>query len=200
MTIARVRTVFSGVEGTPYYSNLYFANDGGGDVSADAHDAVVDFWDSLKGSMAILLTWVVEADVTQIDEVTGEITGITSVAPVTGAGVANGDIMPTMTQLLGRLLTDTYQDSRRLRGRIFIPGMLESLNVVGRPAAALVSLATSSVGALFAPGGSAQPLVVWRRPRPASTDPVRPARAGSYALVTAAEVWTEWSVLRSRRD
>lgn len=192
MTMARVRTVFTGVAGTPWYSNLFFANDGGGDVSDDAHAGVVALWDGLKGSMATPITWVVESDVTQIDESNGQITGITPVANITGAATGSAEMLPAALQALVRIQTETFVNGRRLRGRVFVPGLTDAANDDGRVLAATVAGLNTAFNTLKVTSTRALPWCVWHRPRNGN--------AGSLALVSNVSTWTEFAVLRSRRD
>lgn len=196
MTMARVRTVFTGVAGTPWYSNLYFANDGGVDGSGTFVGQTNVYWNAIKGAINNQITWTVEGDVPQIDEVTGNLVGVTSVSPQTGTMTGSDDPLPWATQALVRLNTNAFVHNRNVRGRIFIPGCGETNSADGNVASGLVSALDTATNNLI--GAVTDLLVVWSRPFAGSEG--NPARLGSYHFVETASTDTKWSVLRSRRD
>jgi hypothetical protein len=200
VALARVRTVFSGVAGSPYYNNLYFS---GVATTADA-DAVIDnvagAWGTLASVMNIGLIGEVEAEVPLIEDTTGVIsdvlTGSAEVIDPTGPT----DPIPPSSQGLVRLLTSTFVRGRRLRGRIFVPGLLEANSASGRPDANAIAFLQAFGDALITP--NTFPLRIWSRPVPADPEatPPTPALPGSSGPVTSITVWDQWAVLRSRRD
>lgn len=183
----RVRTVFTGVEGSPYYSNIYF----GGSTSGEAAQAVIhvdSFWEAVGLNMCTPLVWQVEGDVPNIDPVTGDIIELFTVAASSGAADSTAEAMPLAAQGLVRLRTGQYIGGRELRGRIYIPylsvsaindGVLDN-TVRGVLLAAAGNLRTQAAGT----GG----LVVWSRTH------------GEWEFVQQTDVWTQIAVLRSRRD
>lgn len=186
-TISRIRTVFTGVAGTPWYSNLYI--DGDGEQSEAAVEAVGEFWDAVGTVIVSQVQWEVEGEVAQIDTVSGNITGITSVDSVESAGVAGFDPLPFATQALLRLRTGEYVGGREVRGRLNIPGLLEANNAGGRPDSNLRNLINDAADQYLLGGdGLNGALVVWSR------------KNGTAPFVSSASCWTEWAVLRSRRD
>jgi hypothetical protein len=196
MTMARVRTIFTGVAGTPWYSNLYFADDGGTPIGSSAVGWVGDMWTAAGGAISNNLAWTIEAEVAQIDESDGELTGLTVTAGETGGGSASDDELPWQTQALGTWATDAFVHGRRVRGRLFWPGMGESNNTAGVPTSGLRAALAGYMNDLIT--DSAGTLVVWSRPFEGTED--NPARTGTYHLVTGASVSAKWSVLRTRRD
>lgn len=196
MPLDRVRTVFSAVAGSPYYSNLYFLNAVGANQAASEIALVKQFWTTLQPTMLTSMPYTVEADVPLIDEATGKITAVHTGVAASGVCTGAGDILPTSAQLLAKLSTNGFVNGRRVRGRIFIPAQLEANNTNGRPAA---SLLTTLQGALTALIGSAQEMDIWSRPFTHPTDPSK-NRVGTKWPVTSGAGWTEWAVQRSRRD
>lgn len=196
MTIARVRTVLTGVAGTPWYSNLYFADDGGTPVGTLAVGWVNDMWTAAAGAISNNVTWEVQGEVAQLDESDGELTGITMVASEAGAGTASDEELPFQTQALTRWLTDAFVHGRRVRGRLFWPGMGESNNAGGQPTSGLRAALSGYSNDLVSDSGGT--LVVWSRPF-AGTE-FNPARLGTYHLVTGTSISTTWATLRTRRD
>lgn len=200
MTLARVRTVMVGVAGTPWYSNLYFMDDGGTSVAPQAVAAVGTFWTTMAAAISNNVTGTVQGEVARINEVDGQLTGVENVTPVAFAGGNTDDELPWQTQLLGRTFTAGFVNGRRVRGRIFIPGMVENNNAVGVPVASLQTSLQNALNALIAEPNTI--LAVWARPfagDPAAVPP-KPARLGTKYAVVTASVSPIWSVLRSRRD
>lgn len=198
MSIYRVRTVFTGVAGTPWYSNLYFAGlaEGGTDTNVVAvHDAAADFWGSLASAIIDPVDWVVQGDVARINPTTGEVTSFDSVPAVTNGGNATAEALPFATQGLIALNTAGVRRSRRVVGHIYVPGMTEANNVAGQPSAALRTLLATSAADLRRPALDVLP-VVWARPRDTSSGFL----PGAAFPVTSSASRPGWAVLRSRRD
>lgn len=183
----RVRTVFGGVQGTPWYSNLYFR--GTEDTDAiEAHAAVDDFWTALATVICTPVTWTIEGEVAVLDTVTGQPVATHQVPPETGAGSASGVArVPTALQILVRLGTGVFLNGRRVRGRIFIPGSGEGNWENGLLTPSTVTAVNSAVGLLLN-NTPTNEFVVWSR------------RNGQMHNVISREVWTSGAVLRSRRD
>lgn len=181
-----VHTTWHGVAGTPYYSTLR------GLLGSSVSPTVlaqkwVECLTIFKGAIVSPLVAVIEPEVTIIDSTTGKLVGTSSVPSQTIAATGSTDALPPMTQALVQLGTNTVTEGRRLRGRLFIPGMLEANNtVVGQPSAAL----TESLDQAFAAMVSATQggWVVYSRTH------------HTYALVQSAKTWNQWAVMRSRRD
>lgn len=185
MAIRRVRVVWTG---TPVaggaLSTFYFADSLG--TEQDCVDAVATFLGTVDGNMTTQISWATEADVVDINAVTGATEGVTATTPQTGAGASAGELLPAATQGLLRLRTNTIAGGREVRGRIFLPGMVESNNVSGRPESGMV---TSINGAANTLRTDASVLwAVWSR------------QHGVAPAVASATMWTQWAVLRSRRD
>jgi hypothetical protein len=203
MALARIRTVFLGVAGTPWYSNLYFFNDGGTSIAASATGWVGTFWQTIDNNMVSGLTWATDPEVPTFNETTGKITKVDAVTPTTGAGSGIGEALPYQTQMLVRLITSAFVNGRRVRGRIFVPGLLEVDNAAAVPAASTRTLVNNATTTLIT--SSASTLAVWSRPYSAldkdgNPIPGKTPRLGSQHAVGTSQVWTQWSVLRSRRD
>lgn len=199
MALARIRTVFAGVPGTPWYSNMYFQNDGGTSIATSATTWVTAFWTAISPSMAPGITWTTDPEVPTFNQLDGKITKTDAVTPGTGTASGADQALPYSNQALIRLLTNQFVNGRRVRGRIFVPGMREVDNTSGLPSPALRTVLGNAATALITSGTGT--LAVWARPfNPDPPDPLKPARLGSQHAVQTAQVWTQWSVLRSRRD
>jgi hypothetical protein len=151
----------------------------------DLVDRIHDFWDTIHYQLSSDLTINVEPQVDSVNSATGEVTSTSSpTAPAAVVGSASADNLPAATQLLVQLRTGVFFGGRELRGRMFIPGGTTGGSADGKP--------TSSFRTFV--GGAAQSLAD-------DTDQVvySPTKH-QFADVSTTPVWTEWAVLRSRRD
>ena len=181
-----VHTTWTGVAGAPYYTTLRGLVTGPVEPEEFA-DAWTSFLVTIQGAIIDNLTAVVEPEVTVIESTTGELVGVLSIDGDTIAPSGSTDALPPMTQALMQLTTPAIISGRRLRGRIFLPGMLEANNTVdGQPSAALIS-SFDGAGATLVDAL-------------ASTWVVYSPTHRAYATVTGMNTWNQWAVLRSRRD
>lgn len=181
-----VHSTWLGVAGAPYYTTLRGLVTGPVDPEEFA-DAWTSFLVTIQGAIADAITIVVEPEVTVIESTTGELVGVLTIDGDTIAPTGGGDMLPPATQALVQLTTPAIISGRRLRGRIFLGGMLEANNAVdGTPSGAL----TGSFDAALATFVDAV----------ASTFVVYSPTHRAYSTVTAAHVWGQWAQLRSRRD
>lgn len=185
MGIYRVRTVWTGVAGSPYYTNLYFTEIGG--TAQEARNAVNAVFANMLASIRNDLRFTIETDVAVIDEVTGDIERVeTTTTALTGVGTSTEDPLPPADQALMRLRTGVYNGGREIRGRVFVPGGVQTASDGGVPTVAHRNELNTRFAVLVTIT-SAQ-WVVWAKSR------------GAIAVVTSATAWDQWAVLRSRRD
>ena len=183
----RVRTTFVGLTGAPYLSTMYF-EDTGGLTAANAVAAVGAFWGAIDNSLPNTLSWTTEAEVATIDFSNGQQTGLTSTTPQTGTGSIAATLHSPATQGLVRWRTGAFLGGRELRGRTFIPGMSTSVTnaATGAPNSTFLSAVNTAAAALIADANST--LLVWSRTKSAKS------------TVTSGSMWSQFAVLRSRRD
>jgi len=131
------------------------------------------------------ITWATAADVATLNTQTGKLEGLTSTTPATGAGSAAGDPAPFATQGLLRLFTNTIVNDRLLRGRLFLPGVVEASST-GVPSAGYMTAYNTPAAALIADANTQWN--VWSH------------TWGASSPVITASTWNRWAVLRSRRD
>lgn len=182
MPARRIRTVFTGVPGTPWYSNHYF--DTAVAVSAqDAMDAVVAFWNTVDVGMVANVAWTTEADVPLFTN-PDTIAGWEVASPGNGNGTAAlADALPWSNQMLVRWITGAVYNNRRVLGHTYVPGYTESSSSGGNP----------TVTALNVVDGAAEALV--------EAGLVIPSRvANVFYPAISAQMSSKWAVLRSRRD
>jgi hypothetical protein len=183
--VFRVRTVFSGGQGTPYLSTFYFLPTSG-KTAQMAVAATGAFWTAVKAHMANTLSFATEPEVVSIDAITGLATGSTAVTQVTGTGTSGGSPIAPATQGLVRWRTGVFTGGREIRGRTFLPGVTTGDNNAGVPIALYKTDINTAAAALIADANS--DFCIWSKKH--ANDP----------LATSGVVWTQFAVLRSRRD
>lgn len=187
----RVRTVFTGLVGTPWMSTFYFAEGAG--TAQQAVAAAGAFWTSVSGSnMQTGLAWSTEAEVVLIDSATGDPTSLANTTPVAGTGTGGSDPVPAQCQILVRWRTGIFLPSsvpgkgpRELRGRTFIPSSLESNNL-GVVSAAQQTFYNGVANTLLSAANA--DLVVFSDTK------------HSAATAVSASTWDKYASLRTRRD
>lgn len=192
----RIRSVSTGVAGSPWYTNMYFSGDSQG-AADDAHDRVVAYWTALASVMINEVVTTVEGNVPVIEPTDGSLRGFLGTTETSVAGTSTGDPLPFAIQGLITTNTDTVRDNRRVQGKLYVPGMSETGNTDGTgtsPAnlATMQDAADNLWSALPDTG-----LVVWSRPKGAGSPFPGP---GLEAAVVSATPREFWAVLRSRRD
>lgn len=173
----------TGLRGLPGTNTWYFHEDG---VSvADQVAALSTFYNHLAtGITRAPLQYSFDGITEIVESSTGEIVGTDSTgAAWSHTATATGSALPFSTQGLLQLRTGVYFGGRELRGRIFLCGFVEDNSDEGEPVGALVSEVN----------GWAADLV------DANLAVFSPSKL-EFASVSAITMWTEWAVLRSRRD
>jgi hypothetical protein len=200
VSLVRVQTVWTGVAGAPYYTNLYcigpLATNNGNDMAT----AWRAFLSSLVANLMSGLVATIDPELLEFNEVDGVVTGAgaTTQAPITFTSA--GDQMPHSQQLLVQWTTGGIVHNRRVRGRTFIPGGVEAHNgPTGIPASVVGTPLQSAIDTyLSTMSGRAR---IWSRPVTAEqATPTVPARPGSAHAILSGKVAPYWAVLRSRRD
>jgi hypothetical protein len=197
VSLVRVQTVWTGVAGSPYYTNLYVIGPLSTNNGNDLATAWRVFLNSLVGTLSGGMTATIDAELLEIDETTGNVTGAGNTIQAPVVFTATGDVLPRANQLLIRWITNGIVHNRRVRGRIFLPGALESHNSAsGSPLPVLGTPVQSGIDAMLAT--MAGRMRVWAQPFPGT--PTNPLRPGSAHAIQSAQIGTFWAILRSRRD
>lgn len=186
----RVRTTFTGVQGSPWLNTLYF--DEGGGTAQQAATAAGTFWGAVDTYIFGSVTWTTEPDVTRINAITGILEGVTTTTPVTGTGGGGSDPLPYATQGLIRWRTGVVVGTRELRGKTYVPGMVETGVTNALVTAAAVTGINTACAALISDANSK--LMIWHRPNPAGS-----ATGVAWDAVTG-QMASGFAVLRTRRD
>lgn len=200
MSLVRVQTVWSGVAGAPYYTNLYcigpLATNNGNDLATAWHV----FLASLATNLSSPMVATIDPELLEFNEVDGVVTsaGNTIQTPVAFSGTT--DALPRMTQALVQWTTAGIVHNRRVKGRTFIPGVLELQNsTAGLPAPQIGTPLQTAIDTMLS--SMSGRMRIWSRPVTAEkATPTVPARPGSAHPILSGKVSAQWAVLRSRRD
>lgn len=185
MAVYRVVAEWAGPSGAPYFTTLHFRDSGGTaqQAATAARTFLVAFQNYISSSCGV----TVLPEVFTIDLLTGEPTAVTSTTTTAFGGAAAGDPLPRGTQLNLRFRTGTFVNGHEVRGRFYLPMVVEAENdTSGNPSSALRTAANAAGAALIADANSL--FCVYSKVHKAAYD---------VASVTAV---TKWSFLRSRRD
>lgn len=180
----RVRVVWTGVAGSPAYTNLYSLS---GAVTPGAAVTYTDnLMNVLKGWVNTSVTITTEGDVAQVDSATDQIVGVSTVSPMTRTGSGTGSAFPPANQILVRWLTGSFAGGRQIRGRMYIPYLTTGAATgSGVNPAAITSINGGVSSYLTAMGPAA---VVYSR------------KNHSSPAISSFSVWNQFGVMRSRRD
>lgn len=183
----RVRTVHTGVAGSPYYTNMFFASDSTLTTAQDCVDAVDSFWNALDLYINSALQGIIPAGTTEIDATTGQPIFVQPTTQATQSYSNTNALLPRATQGLIRWNTGVFVNGRQIMGHSFIPGICEDHNAAGgNPDSAVIAAMQNAANALIADTGNI--LGVYSR------------ASGTFAIATSASVQPGWGQLRSRRD
>lgn len=163
--------------------------DGAGAI-ATQRAALHQFCMDIRGQLANSVTFFQDNSGRIIDENTGTLLGLWNDATAYG-NVGNGgaQCVPDSSQVLMRWNTNVVVAGRFLKGRSFIPGLLQTNVTSG-------NLGVTSTGVFQTAGNTliavAAGLVVWHRPPPGGS-------GGVFSDVQTCQPWPELAVLRRRR-
>jgi hypothetical protein len=175
--------LWTGGPGMPGTNTVYAAE---GDVAiADARNELEAFYDAwATNHCANDLTVTIPNTGDIIDTTNGDLIGVwNDRTPITIPGTLSAERVPRTTQLLVQMHTDLVVSSRRLHGRLFLPGVVEPDSDDGVPSAGLLSSTISAATTCFVDDFA-----------------IYSPTHNTWATITGVDVWREFAVLRSRRD
>ncbi len=185
-TVARIRTEFTGVAGSPAYSNLYF------DASTlDAgvyQTAVLDMWGALTNLIEDGVTATMINPIPIIDVTTGQVVDVAVGDGGSAAMADSGDPLPPMTNGLMQFHTGTFVGGREIRGRSFVPYPTEAANTGGGPNSTYKTAVLNAFDAMNGSGGANGAFCIYSRAH------------HRFEYVSSMTIWDKWGSLRSRRD
>jgi len=185
-TVARVRTVFTGVTGAPAYSNLWF--DADSSTAGAYQTAVLNMWTALAARIKspVLATMVNPIPIINVG--TGEVVDVAIGAGGTTTATQASESLPFTTCGLAQIHTGVFVGSREIRGRCFVPYPTEGDNVAGLPAAAYRTAVESAFAAMNGISGANGAHAIYSKAH------------ARFELVSGVSCWSQWASLRSRRD
>lgn len=177
----------TGVAGSPYYISGYFDRDGGtAQQASDAWYAFVTFTGNAS-SLKAGATYSTGSEVQIVSTTTAQAVAFETITPKTDTGTGVFDVLPHANQFLIRWRTDDVIAGRRIRGRTSIPlPKVSDQDPNGSVLPAKVTSLNSNAAALV--NSTNAQLVVFSKLN------------GEWSAVVNGSAWTEFSVLRSRRD
>lgn len=200
MSLVRVQTIWSGVAGSPYYTNLYALGPLSTNNGNDLADALEVFYSAITDRVAPGVSIQIQPELLEFNETDGVVTGAGSTSQLAVTGVGAGDALPPATQGLIRWTTEGIVHNRRVRGRTFLPSPVETDNLsTGVPSSVYISDVDNAAEALLTTMTGR--MRVWSQPHSEDPpNPNNPNRLGSAHAITGVSVAPFWAILRSRRD
>lgn len=183
----RVRTVITGITGTPWYYNHFYGGTTSGEASV-ALAATKAWVNSVSGQQSTGLSSQVQGDVVQINPTTGDITDVYALAQATYTSSNAGARLPVVDQALVQLRSGYYLNGREVRGRWFIPGLNVGINSAGAVSSTFITALQGYNSTLMTSAAGAGDLVIYSRKNGVSVD------------VNSMPIWGSFAVMRSRRD
>lgn len=181
----RVRTVVTGVAGSPYYLVGYFED------LTDNEQQCVDAWAAFTSAAAANQptgsNWLTEGDVEVVDPITGDTIGVRGADQVLVLGSTNLPLLPPASQALIRWRTGVYVGGREIRGRTNMPLQFQDNATSGGTVKGSVQTFYKERADTLVNQITAEH-VVWSKTN------------GRWERTVTASVWDQFSVLRSRRD
>jgi hypothetical protein len=178
--------VFTGVAGSPAYSNFYFDDNG---VTAGVYQtSVLGMWDTIKTAIRSGVTVTMVNPIPIIEVASGQVVNVVSGDGGTTAGTDTGQELPPFTSGLVRMHTGVFASGREVRGRCYVPYPSENANDAGTPGSGYISGLTAAFVTLQGDNEANGAMVVYSRAH---------ARA---EYISSFDTWNQWGSLRSRRD
>lgn len=180
----RVRTTVTGVAGAPYYLTGYFTVSGG--TAQQASDAWFDFCNPGASALPVGTLMRSDATVFAVESETGQIGAAVAVTSESVSGTSANEFLPLFTQTLVRWQTGTYAAGRQIQGRTNLPCVPAGASINEVPSGTWTTSTNARAAALIADTDSE--FVVYSR------------TLGTVAVVQQGTTWSQFAVLRSRRD
>lgn len=183
--IRKVRTVVTGVAGSPYYMTMYM-DPGVGTPTQNLANWAQFTTNTVASALRAGAHYQTGPDIDLIDDVDGSLVGRESGTSVLLTGTSSADFLPPQVQLLVRWHTGVFVGGRELVGRTFLPLQSEDNNdASGNPKSAAVTFTQGAANDFIAAANSKPK--VWSR------------KHGLSADISSATVSAIWGTLRSRR-
>lgn len=187
--LRKITAVWKGLPGLPGTTTMYFDSEALelGDLLTGLDNfwhRVVTMGDTSSGGLRSGLTITLENEIPIVDIATGAVVDFQTIGETHSyAGNGTAEPLPPATQMLIEWKTNTVAGGRRIRGRTFIGGLTEDHSTDGVPATVPAGIVQDEADTL-----SAESMGIY--------SPTHHVAAGP----TGALVWSQFAVLRSRRD
>lgn len=159
-------------------------------ATADINTNVQAFFTALRGALASTTSAVLDTEVRDRNTATGTLTGTDVIAsPANIIGNGGSSAVPNAAQGLIRMGTGLVVGGRRLRGRIFIPGMHAGTVAANGEVTPAAQTQLNTAGDALSLGGDYH---IWHRP-------VNGA-GGQSSAVNSETAWNEFATQRRRRS
>lgn len=200
MSLVRVQTLWTGVAGSPYYTNLYALGPLSTNNGNDLANAWRTFLNAINPHFDNAITAQIDPELLEFNETDGVVTGAGSTSQLPVVGTNATDALPPTSQGLVRWGTAGIVHNRRVRGRTFLPGVCEADSTsAGTPQATYLADIDAAAEALLVT--MTNRMRVWAQPLTLDPpNPNNPNRLGSAHAITGVSMAPFWAVLRSRRD
>lgn len=187
--LGAIRTVLAGFTGGPGYNTLYFFGDPYSNATAESNaDAVGAFWNGMIPTMPAGTTFAIDPDVQVLDEATGALIRIESIAPPTQTNAGTSGQYSAGVGANVRWNTDGVHLTKRLRGRTFVVplsgGSYDATGTINNTNLTAMRALATTLGAVANFG-------VWGRPVGGA--------GGEWAACTGATIKDQVSWLTTRR-
>lgn len=187
MALHRVRTSWNNAAAVGGGVTTMFFDEAVTPVGADLIPVVKAFWDATDDLRPTAAVATIEAEVATFNAETGALEAVASGTALSSPGASGGEYLPLANQALIRLVTNGLRNNRQVKGRIFLPAVVEGAVLNGQLDTTSRAACNAACVPLIAAG-----LQVWSRP-------VNDA-GGEAFPVTSVAALPKMAVLRSRRD
>jgi hypothetical protein len=200
-TILRARAVVGLNTGSVACLLTTYWDSTGAGITALATEAIARVRAGFNAAASVIATGTTFTPtllVDEVDEVTGAIVNqVAAAAPAAVSGALAATNLPLQTMGLLQFQTATFIAGRRLRGRLYIPGLtVNSVGAGSNPTAATITALAAFNTALGATVVTATNQRVWHRPKRVGGGA---PSGGLSAVVATRSVSPSYAVMRSRR-
>lgn len=187
--IRRVRSIVTGVAGSPYYVTGYFTADTGTATQCITawHTFITGVASGPAGGFPVGSSVRTDAEVQVVDPVTGNVVATEIGGTILSTGSSASPLLPKANQFLIRWRTGNFVGGREVRGKTFLPLPSETASTdAGLVEAATLVALSGRAGQLISNADTV--FVVWSR------------KNGLWWAASNGSCWEQFAILRSRRD
>lgn len=151
----------------------------------DAAAAAATWCGAVDNFLRVNQAWAIDPEVQQVSVLTGQVEAVYTVTGGSGTGADSGDAVPNAAMILVRWRTGVFLSGRELRGRTFIPGCTEtSVDANGNLGSTAIAAINTANATLIS----------------GSEFGIYSPTKNAYSDASSGSTWSEFAVLRSRRE